>query len=269
MKKAVGTILKVLAVLAVFAAIAAFVIYDTPGFDEFMKGRIVKQLETSYGQPFTCYSLSERNPIVPNFTEEIYFQCYAEDGTYMEGICDWKGRIRYDNYVHYYYAGAMDNEIADIIDGCFDEYLVIEDFGAINEKYSLVNSPMAFGLVTNDDEYFDHVTRFNTSFRVYVRAGVKNSELQSALDKLSAGGYKGKVYFVEVKDIWFDALKESGITCHPMSTHADITLNRVSGNEQMEFDDMIESPSRYFRGEYNPSTGSCWVVGYPKDSLDY
>ena len=41
MKKAAGTILKVLAVLAIFAAIAAFVIYDTGLFDEFMKGRIV------------------------------------------------------------------------------------------------------------------------------------------------------------------------------------------------------------------------------------
>ena len=269
MKKAVVTILKVLAVLTVFAAIAAFVIYDTPGFDEIIKGRIVKQLKTSYGQSFKCYELSERNPIIPDFKEEIVFCCYAENGTYMEGTCDWKGNILYENYVHYYYSDAMDKEIADIIDGCFDEYLVIEDIGTLNQKLSLDKFPMKYGSVTNADEYLDDVTRFNTSFRVYVRAGVKNSELQNALNKLSASRYKGNVYFVEVKDIWFDALKESGITCHPKSTHADITLNRASGNEQMDFNDMLESPSRYFRGEYIPSGDICWVVGCSKDSLDY
>ena len=264
MKKAAGTFLKVLAVLAIFAAIAAFVTYDTGLFDEFMEGRIVKQLETSYGQAFTCYSLADRNPIFPKFDEEIEFHCCAEDGTYMEGTCDWKGTIQYENFVHYYYSDAMDKEIEDIIDGCFDEYLVIEDIGTLNEKLSLEKFPMRYGSVTNADEYLDDVTRFNTSFRVYVRAGVKNSELQSALDKLSSGGYKGNVYFVEVKDIWFDALKDSGITCHPGYTRGEISLGHVPGNEQMDFDDMIKSPSQYFRGEYIPSAGISWVTGYPK-----
>jgi hypothetical protein len=269
MKKAVGTILKVLAVLAVFAAIAAIVIYDTPGFDEIIKGRIVKQLKTSYGQSFRCYALSDRNPIVPNFAEELNFSCIAEDGTYMAGTCDWKGTIQYENFVHYYYSDAMDKEIEDIIDGCFDEFLVIEDIGTLNEKLSLEKYPMRYGSVTNADEYLDDVTRFNTSFRVYVRAGVKNSELQSALDKLSASRYKGNVYFVEVKDTWFDALKESGITCNTKHTDAVITLNGASGNEQMDFNDMLESPSRYFRGEYLPGSGTAWVTGYPKDSPDF
>ena len=265
MKKAAGTILNVFAVLAVFAAIAAFVIYDTGLFDEFMKGRILKQLKTSYGQPFTCYSLSDRNPIFPKFDEEIKFSCYAEDGTYMDGTCDWKGTILAENYVHYYYAGSMDDEIAAIIDGCFDDYLVVEDFCAINEDRSLVNFPMAFGSATNGDEYIDNVSRYYTHFRVYVRAGVKNSEIQSALDKLSSSGYKGNVFFFEIKDIWFDALKDSGITCHPGYTHSTITLNRVSGNEQMEFEDMIRSPYSYTRGEYLPYSDTCWVVGYSKE----
>ena len=265
MKKAAGTILKVLAVLAVFAAIAAFVIYDTGLFDEFMKGRIVKQLKTSYGQPFTCYSLADRNPIFPDFNEEIEFHCYAEDGTYMDGTCDWKGTILAENYVHYYYAGSMDDEIAAIIDGCFDDYLVVEDFCAINEDRSLVNFPMAFGSATNGDEYIDNVSRYYTHFRVYVRAGVKNSEIQSALDKLSSSGYKGNVLFFEIKDIWFDALKDSGITCHPGYNRGEISLGHVPGNEQMEFEDMIRSPYSYTRGEYLPYSDTCWVVGYPKE----
>ena len=269
MKNAVGTILKVFAVLAIFAAIAAIVIYDTPGFDEIIKGRIVKQLKTSYGQSFKCYELSERNPILPDFKEELNFHCYTEEGTYMEGTCDWKGKILYENYVHYYYAGVMDNEIADIIDGCFDDFLVIEDFNIYDKEISLDKYPMKYGSVTNADEYLDDVTRFNTTFRVYVRAGVKISELQTALDKLKASDYKGIVHFIEVKDIWFDALKESGITCHPKSTHAEITLNRVSGNEQMDFDDMIRSSSQYIRGSYFPGDDIVWITGYPKDSLDF
>ena len=98
-----------------------------------------------------------------------------------------------------------------------------------------------------------------------MRAGVKNSEIQSALDKLSSSGYKGNVFFFEIKDIWFDALKDSGITCHPGYTHSTITLNRVSGNEQMEFEDMIRSPYSYTRGEYLPYSDTCWVVGYSKE----
>lgn len=98
-----------------------------------------------------------------------------------------------------------------------------------------------------------------------MRAGVKNSEIQSALDKLSSSGYKGNVLFFEIKDIWFDALKDSGITCHPGSTRGEISLGHVPGNEQMDFNDMIRSPYSYTRGEYLPYSDTCWVVGYPKE----
>ena len=123
MKNAVATILKVLAVLAVFAAIAAFVIYDTPFFDEIMKSRIEHQLKTSYGITFDCKSLGDRAPIVPDFSEEIQFNGYDEHGAFARGFCDWKGTILTESYVHQYYAPDLNSEIENIIAGSIDELM--------------------------------------------------------------------------------------------------------------------------------------------------
>ena len=262
MKKAVGTILKVLAVLAVFAAIAAFVIYDTPLFDEIMKSRIEHQLKTSYGITFDCKSLSDRSPIVPDFGEEIQFNGYDEHGAFARGFCDWKGTILTESYIHQYYSHILDSEIENIISGSIDEYLVIEDFRGLNADRSLDNYPMTYGDVTNADEYIDKLSRYNTTFRVYVRAGVTNGEIQSALDKLCDNGYKGNVFFIEIKDEWFDALKNSGISCHPSQTQ---TIPLYINRDDNDFIEMIDGPYMYIRGEYIPSGGISWVVGYAKE----
>ena len=261
MKKAVVTILKVLAVLAVFAAIAAFVIYDTPGFDEIMKSRIEHQLKISYGITFDCKTLEARSPIVPDFGEEIQFNGYAEDGSFAHGFCDWKGTILTESYVHQYYAPDLNSEIENIIAGSIDEFLVIEDFGLFPDR-SLENYPMTYGSVANADEYIDKLSRYNTAFRVYVRAGVTNGEIQSALDKLCDSGYKGNVYFIEVNDKWFDTLKNAGISCHPRATK---TIPLFINRDDNDFIEMIDDPSQYMRGEYIPSNGTSCVVGFPKD----
>ena len=266
MKKTVITVLKVLAVLAIFAAIAAFVSYDTPAFDKVIESNIARQLETTYGTSFKIFSLSERNPIVPDFTEELSFEAYTEDKIYMFGTCDWKGKIISENYIYYYYAPVMVNEVEDIIDGSFEECFVVQDFAGLGDDF-VAGNPMLFNSVKDADDYMTRVYKRGTYFRVYVREGVTDAELWDALYKLRDSSYGGHVFLVVVNDEWYEALQTWESPCYPMYSEVEKVISRQTGIPEADVDEIIENPSPYIRGDYNPSDGFIQVNGgvkYPK-----
>lgn len=265
MKKTVVTVLKVLAVLAVFAAIAAFVSYDTPAFDKVIESNIARQLETTYGTSFKIFSLSERNPIVPDFTEELSFEAYTEDKIYMSGTCDWKGKLITENYVYYYYAPVMVSEVESIIDGSFDEFFVVQDFAGLGDP--VANNQMYFKSDENADDYMIRVYKRGTYFRVYVKEDVTDAELWDALYKLQGSGYDGHVFLIAVNDKWYDALQSWEYPFYPMQSEAYRVIAMQNGLIDNDVNDFIRDPSPNIRGDYNPVNGFIQVVGgvkYPK-----
>lgn len=265
MKKTVVTVLKVLAVLAIFAAVAAFVSYDTPAFDKVIESNIARQLETTYGTSFKIFSLSERNPIVPDFTEELTFEAYTEDKIYMSGTCDWKGKIISENYIYYYYAPVMVSEVEEIIDGSFDEFFVVQDFA--RDRDFVASNPMLFNSVKDADDYMIRVYKGGTYFRVYVKEGVTDAELWDALYKLQGSGYGGHVFLIAVNEKWYNALQSWEYPFYPMQSEAYRVIAMKNGLLDADVDDFIRDPSPNIRGDYNPVNGFIQVVGgakYPK-----
>jgi hypothetical protein len=264
MKKAVVTVLKILAVLAVVALIAVFVLYDTGVYDEILKAKINRQLESSYGTSFEIFEMSDRNPIVPNFNEELKFRAYSEEKLYMSGTCDWKGKLISENYVYYYYAPAMVSEVEDIIEGSFEDYFVVQDFTGLGE--SVDKNPMLYDSVKDADDYMMRVYKKGTFFRVYVKEGVTDAELWDALYKLRDSGYKGHVFLVVVNDEWYEALQKWEAPCYPMHSEVERVISQRTGIPEADVDEIIRNPSPYIRGDYNPSDGFIQVNGGVKQA---
>ena len=244
MKKKTLYIIVGIAGILVLLALIVFLFADNLRFL-----RVKSQLKEKYGVSFEIESAVPDQSVD---TGEHFFRAVSGAGVRAYGFCDWKGTLISDSYVHYYYADRMNEEVNSHIASFFDECIIVRDclkYGSNLTVFELPNE-------TDTQTYADYKSlehKVTVTFRVYLKKGVTETQLRSALDALKEQGVTDSVYFLQVSDDAYEMISKSGLECY--YPHFDVCqyLKRHTNKvDATEIDEIVLNPEDYTVAQYIP-----------------